>query len=151
MLRSKDVEPNPAAWDRLRERLSKARAEVVERAAMPAADIPAFLAAHAPANGDVEQRALRFVILTAVRRKEALEAKWNEFDLTERGWRIPASRMKQDDGRTYPMRVIRAALAHGKQNAENEANAVTARYLRSDQFQARRKLMEHWSHFVTGG
>jgi len=214
VLRSRDVEPNPAAWERLRERLSKARAKVVERAAMPAADIPAFLATHAPSDGDIEQRALRFVILTAVRRKEALEAKWNEFDLTERVWRIPASRMKmrrphavpltdavlaclgergaddayvfpskrtgrvmghealkmkdfgftlhgfrssfgtwaeeQDDGRTYPMRVIKAALAHGKQNAEDDANAVIARYLRSDQFQARRKLMEHWSQFATG-
>jgi len=57
---------------------------------------------------------------------------------------------EQDDGRTYPMRVIKAALAHGKQNAEDDANAVTARYLRSDQFQARRKLMEHWSQFATG-
>ncbi len=50
----------------------------------------------------------------------------------------------QDDGRMYPVSVIKAALAHGKENA------VTAAYLRSDQFQARIKLMEHWSRFVTG-
>jgi hypothetical protein len=43
----------------------------------------------------------------------------------------------------YPARVIDAALAHGKENA------VTAAYLRSDLFKARRKLMEHWSRFVT--
>ena len=54
---------------------------MVLRASMPAADIPAFVAKHAPANGDFEQRALRFVILmSGVRRKEALEAKWSEFD-----------------------------------------------------------------------
>jgi hypothetical protein len=64
----------------LKELLSKKRAEVVLRASMPAADIPAFVAKHAPANGDFEQRALRFVILSGVRRKEALEAKWSEFD-----------------------------------------------------------------------
>jgi integrase len=50
----------------------------------------------------------------------------------------------QDDGRMYPVPVIKAALAHGKENA------VTASYLRSDQFKARIKLMEHWSGFVTG-
>ena len=53
---------------------------MVLRASMPAADIPAFVAKHAPGNGDFEQRALRFVILSGVRRKEALEAKWSEFD-----------------------------------------------------------------------
>ena len=173
---------------------------MVLRASMPAADIPAFVAKHAPANGDFEQRALRFVILSGVRRKEALEAKWSEFDLTNRVWTIPANRMKmqrahavpltdamiarlgergtddayafpskrtggvmghellkmkdhgytlhgfrsslatwaedQDDGRMYPVPVIKAALAHGKENA------VTAAYLRSDQFKARIKLME---------
>ena len=208
ILNAKQIEPNPAAWVRLKELLSRKRAEVVERAAMPAADVPAFVATHAPADGDIEQRALRFVILAAARRKEAIEAKWNEFDLTNRIWTIPASRMKmrrphavpltdamiaclgqsaadeayvfpskrtggvmgheslkmkdfgytlhgfrssfgtwaeeQDDGRMYPARVIDAALAHGKENA------VTAAYLRSDLFQARRKLMEHWSRFVTG-
>jgi integrase len=207
ILNAKQVEPNPAAWSRLKEHLSRKRAEVVERAAMPAPDIPAFVATHAPADGDIEQRALRFVILTAARRKEVLEAKWNEFDLTNSIWTIPASRMKmrrphavpltgammaclgergaedgyvfpstrtggvmghealkmkdfgytlhgfrssfgtwaeeQDDGRMYPARVIDAALAHGKENA------VTAAYLRSDLFQARRKLMEHWSRFVS--
>jgi integrase len=148
------------------------------------------------------------VILTAARRKEVLEAKWDEFDLTNSIWTIPTSRMKmrrphavpltggmmaclgergaddayvfpstrtsgvmghealkmkdfgytlhgfrssfgtwaeeQDDGRMYPARVIDAALAHGKENA------VTAAYLRSDLFQARRKLMDQWSRFVTG-
>ena len=151
---------------------------MVLRASMPAADIPAFVAKHAPANGDSEQRALRFVILSGVRRKQALEAKWSEFNSTNRVWTIPASRMKmqrahaipltdamiaclgergaddayafpskrtggvmgheslkmkdhrytlhgsrsslatwaedQDDGRMYPVLVIKAALAHGK-------------------------------------
>jgi hypothetical protein len=44
----------------------------------------------------------------------------------------------------YPVPVIKAALAHGKQNA------VTGAYLRSVQFKARVKLMEHWLRFVTG-
>ena len=44
---------------------------------------------------------------------------------------------EQDDGRAYPRAVIKAVLAHGK------GDAVTAAYLRSDLFKARRKLMEH--------
>jgi integrase len=206
ILNAKQIEPNPARWRRLKEHLSRKRADVIKRAAMPIVDIPSFVTTQAPADGDIEQRALRFVILTAARRKEAIEAKWNEFDLTNRVWTIPANRMKmrrphavpltdamvaclgkpgaddayvfpskqtgrvmghealkmkdfgytlhgfrssfgtwaeeQDDGRMYPARVIDAALAHGKENA------VTAAYLRSDLFQARRKLMEHWTRFV---
>jgi hypothetical protein len=48
------------------------------------------------------------------------------------------------DGRAYPRAVIKAVLAHGK------GDAVTAAYLRSGLFEARRKLMEHWSRFATG-
>jgi integrase len=50
---------------------------------------------------------------------------------------------EQDDGRAYPRAVIKAVLAHGK------GDAVTAVYLRSELFEARRKLMEHRSRFAT--
>ena len=45
----------------------------------------------------IEDRAGRFVILTAVRRKEALAATWGEFDLKARVWTVPAARMKVKD------------------------------------------------------
>jgi integrase len=157
---------------------------------------------------DVASRALKFVILTAVRRKEALGARWSEFDLENRVWVVPAERMKmerdhavpltdamiaclgprgaddvlvfasertggmlghdalsmkkhgatlhgfrstlstwaeeQEDGKAYPQPVIKSVLAHGK------GDAVTAAYLRSDHFNARRKLMAAWSAFATG-
>jgi integrase len=205
ILRSKDVEPNPATWNRLREKLSKAVADVTHKASMPAADVPAFMAS---LGDDVESRALKFVILTAVRRKEALGAHWREFDLKTRVWTVPAERMKmerdhavpltdamiaclgprgeddalvfpskrtgrmlghdalsmqehgatlhgfrstlstwaeeQDDGRAYPQPVIKSVLAHGK------GDAVTTAYLRSNHFEARRKLMAAWSAFATG-
>ena len=38
--------------------------------------------------------ALRFLILTATRTKEVIEAKFDEFDLQKRMWRIPAEKMK---------------------------------------------------------
>ena len=205
ILTAKQVEPNPATWARLRELLSKKVAEVTPRAAMAAKDVPAFMTS---LGDSVEDRALKFVILTGVRRKEVLGARWREFDLKNRVWIVPGERMKmkrdhavpltdamidclgprddddafvfpsrrtgggmlghealsmhergvtlhgfrstlstwaeeQDDGRAYPRAVIKAVLAHGK------GDAVTAAYLRSGLFEARRKLMEHWSRFVT--
>jgi integrase len=185
--------------------LSKKIAEVKPKAAMSAKDVPAFMMT----LGDgVESRALKFVIMTGVRRKEALGARWREFDLENCVWIVPGERMKmkrdhavpltdamiaclgppgadaafvfpsrrtggmlghdalsmqekgatlhgfrstlstwaeeQDDGRAYPRAVIKAALAHSK------GDAVTAAYLRGELFEARRKLMEHWSRFATG-
>ena len=205
ILTAKQVEPNPATWARLRELLSKKVAEVEPKAAMAAKDVPAFIAT----LGDgVVDRALKFVILTGVRRKEALGARWREFDLENRVWIVPGERMKmkrdhavpltdaiiaclgltgaddafvfpsrrtggmlghealsmrehgatlhgfrstlstwaeeQEDGRAYPRAVIKAVFAHGK------GDAVTAAYLRSELFEARRKLTEHWSRFTMG-
>jgi integrase len=51
---------------------------------------------------------------------------------------------EQDDGRAYPQPVIKSVLAHGK------GDAVTAAYLRSNHFEARRKLMQAWSAFAMG-
>jgi integrase len=205
VLTAKDVEPNPATWARLREKLSKAVVKVTPREAIPADKVPTFFAS---LGDDVEARALRFVILTAVRRKEALGAQWKEFDLGNRVWVVPGERMKmgrdhavpltdamiaclgprgaddafvfrskrtggmlghdalsmkehgatlhgfrstlstwaeeQEDGKAYPQPVIKSVLAHGK------GDAVTAAYLRSDHFEARRKLMEAWSAYTTG-
>ena len=207
ILRSKDVTPNPAAWERLQDRLSRKRQEPKHHDAMPFADVPAFMAT---LGDSMEDRAGRFTILTAVRRKEALAATWGEFDLKARVWNIPAERMKsrkahsvplsdaaiaalgkpgapdayvftnqaggplsdshaaldktwlpngytlhgfrssfstwaeaQDDGRRFAPTVIEAALAHAK------GNAVTQAYLRSDLFEARRKLMEEWAAYAT--
>src|SRR5712692_5611550 len=53
VLRSKDVEPNPATWAKLREKLSKAVAKVTPKASMPAKDMPTFFAS---LGDDVESR-----------------------------------------------------------------------------------------------
>jgi integrase len=207
VLTANNVDPNPAQWAKLRGKLHKTVAKVVPKASMPADDVPAFFAS---LGDDVESRALKFVILTAVRRKEALGAKWREFDFENRVWTVPAERMKmkrehavpltdamiaaigprgdgdtfvfpsprtggmlshhtlsmqehgatlhgfratvstwaenQDDGRAYPQPVITAMLSHGK----DDNDKVTGAYLRSDHFEARRKLMQAWSAFATG-
>ncbi len=58
---------------------------------MPYAELPAFIAT---LGDSIEDRAGRFVILTAVRRKEALAATWGELDFANRVWTIPGERMK---------------------------------------------------------
>jgi integrase len=203
VMTAKNVEPNPATWGRLKEKLSKKIAPVISKASMPFGDVPAFVAT---LGDDAEGRATLFTILTAVRRKEALGARWSEFDFENRVWTCPASRMKmkiahmvpltdammaamgpagdpdafvfpnphsggelshhacsmlahgftlhgfrssfatwaEEQDPTYPQAVITAALAHGK------GNKTTAAYLRSDHFEARRKLVQHWSEFVMG-
>jgi integrase len=100
ILTSKNVEPNPATWDRLKEKLSKKVAAVVSKASMPFAEVPAFVAT---LGADVESRATLFTILTAVRRKEALGARWQEFDFTNRVWTVPAERMKMKRDHAVPI------------------------------------------------
>jgi integrase len=100
ILTSKSVEPNPATWDRLKEKLSKKVATVTAKASMPFADLPAFVAT---LGQGVEDRATLFTVLTAVRRKEALGARWSEFDFANRVWNVPGSRMKMKIAHAVPL------------------------------------------------
>jgi integrase len=100
ILASKDIAPNPASWDRLKSRLSTKRAAVAHHEAMPFSDVPAFVA---KLSDSIEDRAGRFVILTAVRRKEALAATWREFDLKAKLWQIRGDRMNSRKPHTVPL------------------------------------------------
>ena len=46
---------------------------------------------------------LELTILTATRSREAIEAKWSEFDLVQRVWTIPAERMKSGRPHRVPL------------------------------------------------
>ena len=101
ILTAKSVHPNPARWDGpLCELLSKKRAAIVNRPSMPFADVPAFFAT---LGDSTEDRAGRFIILSAVRRKEALGAMWAELDLANRVWNIPKERMKMKRPHAVPL------------------------------------------------
>lgn len=50
--------------------------------------------------------ALRFLILTATRTKEVIEAKFDEFDLERRMWTIPAEKMKVRKEHKVPLSEI---------------------------------------------
>lgn len=102
---------NPARWrghlDHLLPKPSKVRKEK-HHAAMPYADVPAFMATLAERDAR-SRRALRFTILTAARTDEVVGADWSEFDLEARVWTIPAGRMK--GGREHSVPLTAAAMA----------------------------------------
>ena len=166
----------------------------------------------------VSRLALEFLILTATRTSEVINAQWDEIDLKEKVWVIPAIRMKvpkehvvplsesaikvlkkvkglhgkwvfpndkkknpisnmamlevvrgmqgykdktskkpivvhgfrstfrtwASEATNFPSEVAEAAIAH------NNPNKVEAAYLRSNQFQNRINLMEHYAQLVEG-
>ena len=68
-------------------------AEVGAHAALPYGQMGEFMAELRQHYG-IAARALEFAILTAARTGEVLGARWSEINLAERGWIIPAERMK---------------------------------------------------------
>jgi integrase len=92
--------PNPADRHNIRKSLpSPSKIHVPKHhRALPYQDLPAFMAElrRRQANNPnaISPKVLEFTILTAMRRREAALATWDEFDLKDRMWTIPASRMK---------------------------------------------------------
>ncbi len=71
-------------------------------AAMPYADLPAFLT-WLRGRSSVGRLALEFVILNASRSGEVRGACWNEIDLNKQLWTIPAERMKAGTAHVVPL------------------------------------------------
>lgn len=87
---------NPARWHGHLELTYPAKGEVApvkHHTALPYSDMPTFWPKLQVQDG-LGARALELTILTAVRSGESLGARWPEFDLDVRLWRIPAERMK---------------------------------------------------------
>ncbi|MER9777143.1 integrase arm-type DNA-binding domain-containing protein [Mesorhizobium sp. M0220] len=86
---------NPARWRGHLDALLPARQKLQRghHAAMPYGDVPAFVARLRAAEA-MAARGLEFLILTAARSGEVIEATWPEFDLDAAVWTVPAARMK---------------------------------------------------------
>jgi len=104
-------EPNPARWKGLLDKLlpapSKIR-KISHHTALPYSELPGFMVELRQQDG-MGARALEFLILTATRSGEVRGATWDEFDLKEGVWTIPAERMKA--GREHRVPLSDAALA----------------------------------------
>jgi len=96
---------NPARWrghlDHLLPARSKVR-KVKHHASMPYSEIAEFIAKLRDLDG-VGSRALEFLVFTAARTGETLNATWCEVDLKNRTWTIPAERMKGNREHRVPL------------------------------------------------
>ncbi|SFM99591.1 tyrosine-type recombinase/integrase [Methylobacterium pseudosasicola] len=101
---------NPARWRGHLQNLLPKRSKVqrVEHhAALPFVQIGEFVASLRQQNG-TSPLALEFTILTAARTGEVIGATWDEIDLAERAWTVPAERMK--GGREHRVPLCAHAL-----------------------------------------
>ncbi len=101
---------NPARWRGHLDALLPARARIAKvkhRPALAWQEVGAFMLELKGYQG-VAARALEFLILTASRVSEVVNANWEEFDVEARVWTIPEDRMKA--GRTHRVPLSDAAL-----------------------------------------
>jgi integrase len=97
-------EANPARWKGHLDKLLPKRTTLSRghHAALPYAKLPPFIA-DLRARNATAGLALEFCILTAARSGEVYGARWNEFDLNNRLWVIPAARMKATREHRIPL------------------------------------------------
>lgn len=96
---------NPARWKGLLDKVLPAPgkiAKVDHHKALPYAELSEFMQQLAKQQG-MGARALEFAILTACRSGEVRGATWDEFDLENAIWTIPASRMKAKKEHRVPL------------------------------------------------
>ena len=98
---------NPARRGAIKAALGSQKKRIKHHAALPYAEVPAFMAAlrERPA---IAARALEFAVLTAARTGEVLGAVWAEVNLHNRTWTIPPPRMKS--GREHVVVLSDAAV-----------------------------------------
>ncbi len=104
--------PNPAQWRNhlglILQPKSKVAA-VVHHAALPYAEIGAFIAILKQQEG-IAAQALQFLILTATRTSETLNATWGEIDEANSLWTIPARRVKGNREHRVPLSDVALAI-----------------------------------------
>jgi integrase len=93
---------NPAANFRPKDIL--AEANEVNFSRVDAKELPMFLAKMVNYDGDATTRlAMRLMAYTFVRTSELIESKWEELNLDNARWDIPAERMKMDTPHVVPL------------------------------------------------
>jgi len=108
---------NPARWKGHLDHLLPARNKVQKvehHAALPYAEIGSFMIELRQVDS-VPARALEWMILTATRTSETLNATWSEIDLDDATWTIPAARMKGGKAHRVPLSAAALSLLKGMQ------------------------------------
>lgn len=102
---------NPARWRGHLDNLLPARkrlATVEHHAALPWRETAEFIR-NLSAQDGIASQALRFTIFTAARTGEVIGTRWNEIDIQDCVWTVPADRMK--GGREHRVPLSNAAIA----------------------------------------
>jgi integrase len=93
---------NPAALRLIATQLPNKRLVVEHFRAAPLEDVPALYQRIAAEQGS-KHRAIQFMILTTARPAEAVEARWDEIDLANKIWTVPAERTKTHRDHIVPL------------------------------------------------
>jgi integrase len=111
---------NPARWkgNLVHFLPQRARLKTGHHAAMPFSDLPDFIIELHKRAGPAA-RALELTILCATRTSETLQMKWEEVDLEEGIWIIPAARMKM--GIEHRVPLSKQAIALLERQAQGSA------------------------------
>lgn len=103
---------NPARWGGRLEHALPARrkvAPVEHHASLPYVEIAGVMA-NLRSDASVTAAALQFIILTAARLNEVLGATWDEVDVINRTWIVPAHRMKGNRAQKVPLSELALAV-----------------------------------------
>jgi integrase len=106
---------NPARWRGHLDKLLPARGKVRKVEHHPAllyAEMGHYVAALRKQEG-AAARALEFLILTATRTGDVIGVRWDEFDLDEKLWTVPAGRMKAGKEHRVPLSGRALAIIEG--------------------------------------
>ena len=106
---------NPARWTGNLKHALPARSEVAQvehHKALPYAELPAFMAELRKREA-LAARALELLIMTAARTGEVIGATWDEIDLDNGAWTIPAGRMKAGKEHIVPLSPHAIELLRG--------------------------------------
>ena len=121
---AKGYRDRPLAMAVIDKALPRQRQAVKHHAALPHADMPAFMA-NLRAKETMGRLALEAVILTAARSGEVRLATWGELDLEAALWTIPADRMKAKRPHVVPLSAPAVALFERmKAHRRGDANLV---------------------------
>jgi integrase len=154
---------NPAAWADLKHVLPKPTkvAVVNHHAAVPYADVPVLVGELRRHQG-VGVQAMEFLILTAARLGEVTGVTWDEIDLNEKVWTLPAARMKSNREHKVPLALQAVALlqslpteqdnpylfigAHKQMISADALTMVLKRMKRSETIHGFRSSFSDWAH-----
>ena len=94
-------------------------------AALPYAEVPAFVARlRSSDQGEMARLAFEFLILTAARTGEVLGAEWSEVDVGKALWTVPANRMKARREHRVPLSGRAIVILHRARELDSRSNVV---------------------------